>query len=538
MKKIIMSFWVFWGIQSLMLLKAQVPTYADDIACIMYSHCTKCHHPGGIGPMSLMDYTQTANYAQAILNMVEGASNKTHHLSSEMPPWPPDNTYQKYAYDPTLTPQEIQAIRDWVNNGTPQGNPVNAPNPPTYSSQGLIQNPDFSEKIQTFTSYASNQDVYRYFAIPTNFSTAKYISEWEIIPGNPAIVHHVLIFIDPTGQALIDEANDPNPGYYKPTNSAFSDYRLIGVWAPGELKFKAPNGFGFKLEPNAAIVLQIHYPSGSIGQVDSTRIQLKWANGNVRELFNQPFLNHASNSLQNGPLFIPANTTQHFIEKFTIPNIIDLTFFSVAPHMHLIGRSIETYGIKPNGDTLKFIRINNWNFSWQGNYFFQQPIKVPKQTVLWSKAFYDNTSNNPFNPNNPPQDVYAGEATTDEMMMTFFTFTSYFQGDENIIVDTSSHAEHYNYCSMLTSNQNYSKLSQNIPATVFPNPTQGFTTVLTSFPMEKLELLDYQGKIITQWNTQNLKSFEVDLSWLPSGCYIFQVYYLNHTFESIQFLKQ
>lgn len=537
MKKMI----IYWGIKVLILgvpiIKAQVPTYADDIACIMYSHCTKCHHPGGIGPMSFMDYTQTANYAQAILNMVEGASNKTHHLSTEMPPWPPDNTYQKYAYDPTLTPQEIQAIRDWVNHGTPQGNPSNAPNPPSYSSQGSIPNPDFSDKIQTFTSNASNDDVYRYFAIPTNFSTNKFISEWEILPGNPEIVHHVLIFVDPTGNALIDEANDPNPGYYKPTNSAFSDYKLVGVWAPGQLKFTAPAGFGYKLEPNAAIVLQIHYPAGSIGQVDSTRIQLRFANGTTRELYTSAPLNHATNSLQNGPLFIPANTTKSFTETFTVPNLYDLTVIAVAPHMHLIGRSIETYGVKPNGDTLKFIRINNWNFSWQGNYFFQKPIKVPKQTVLWSNAFYDNTSNNPFNPSTPPQDVWVGEATTDEMMMTFFTFALYMQGDENIIIDTSIHAEHHNYCSMLTHSQSPSTNLQN-SASVFPNPVQKVATVLTSSPMEKLELWDYQGRVLGRWNTQNLKSFEMDLSWIPSGCYFFNVYYSNHTQESVQFLKQ
>lgn len=518
-------------------LQAQTPTYADDIACIMYSHCTKCHHPGGIGPMSLMDYNETANYAQAILNMVEGASNKTHHLSTEMPPWPPDNSYQQYAYDPTLTSSEIQAIRDWVQNGTPQGNPANTPPPPTYSSQGLIANPDFSDKIQTFTSNASNTDVYRYFAIPTNFTNNKYITEWEILPGNSEIVHHVLIFLDPSGNSLIDDANDPMPGFYKPTDSSFYDYTLIGVWAPGELKFTAPPGFGYKLEPNSAIVLQIHYPAGSIGQVDSTRIQLKFSSSVVRELYTAAPLNHATNSLVNGPLFIPANTTKTFTESYTVPNFYDISVIAVAPHMHLIGRSIETYGVTPSNDTLPFIRINHWNFSWQGNYLFQKPIKVPKQTVLKSHAFYDNTSNNPFNPSNPPQNVSVGEATTDEMMMTFFTFALYLQGDENIIIDTSSHSPHYNSCSMLTHND-FTKPTKYSSASIYPNPSQNLANVLTSLPMEKLELVDYNGKIIHQWDTKNLYAFKTDLSWLPSGCYIFKIYYQNQTFETLQFLKE
>lgn len=514
-----------------------IPTYSEDIACILYSHCTSCHHVGGIAPMSLMTYAEAANYGQAILNMVEGASDKTYHLSTEMPPWPPDRTYQKYAYDPTLSADEIQAIRDWVQNGTPQGNPANAPTPPTYSSQGTIPNPDLTVTIPTYTSTAASNDVYRYFALPSGLTADKYVQQWEVVPGNAEIVHHVLVFVDPTGSSLQDDANDPLPGFSQSAGAPFTSYRLIGGWAPGAKPYTAPTGFGFKIDANSAIVLQIHYPKGSVGQQDSTTIRFKFATTPVRALSSNPILNHESN-LTNGPLYIPANSTRTFNESFTLPGV-SLTFFSVFPHMHLIGRSIETFGIKPNGDTLKFIRINNWNFSWQGDYHFQRPIKVPAGTVLKSNAFYDNTLNNPFNPNNPPQDVYQGEATGDEMMMTFFTYTFYMNGDENIIVDTSSHLTHYNYCSMTTQREDGSHqiLIEN-KLTAFPNPASELITLLSEMNMDRIELLDYHGRVLSVWDAKHQQSMQLGIGWLPSGCYYLRATFQNGKYSSTTFIKE
>ncbi|MEO6190469.1 MAG: hypothetical protein ABIO44_09085, partial [Saprospiraceae bacterium] len=147
-------------------------------------------------------------------------------------------------------------------------------------------------------------------------------------------------------------------------------------------------------------------------------------------------LNH-SFSLLNGPLFIPANTIKTFNAAYTIPNQ-KITLLGVAPHMHLIGKSIEVYAEKPSKEVQNLIRITDWNFHWQGSYYFPKPVILTQGTKLVSKAIYDNTNNNPNNPNSPPKLVSLGEKTTDEMMLVYFTYLVYQNGDENIVIDSSA----------------------------------------------------------------------------------------------------
>lgn len=138
--------------------------------------------------------------------------------------------------------------------------------------------------------------------------------------------------------------------------------------------------------------------------------------------------------MSNGPLFIPANQTATFNEDFTVP--VNATLLYTFPHMHLIGRSIKSWGNLPiTNDTVRLINIPNWKFNWQDNFIFPNTIPIPIGTILQAEAFYDNTTNNPYNPSNPPQNVSAGEGTYDEMMMVFFAYMYYQTGDENIIVD-------------------------------------------------------------------------------------------------------
>jgi hypothetical protein len=105
--------------------------------------------------------------------------------------------------------------------------------------------------------------------------------------------------------------------------------------------------------------------------------------------------------------------------------------------MHLIGRNMTCFATTPQNDTIPLIRINDWNFHWQGSYYFQKVQTLPAQSTLHAYATYDNTMDNPFQPNNPPQTVTVGEATTDEMMLVYFAFMAYKPGDEKIILDSN-----------------------------------------------------------------------------------------------------
>jgi hypothetical protein len=191
---------------------------------------------------------------------------------------------------------------------------------------------------------------------------------------------------------------------------------------------------GIRLPANSKVVMQIHYPGGISGQTDSTKLLLKLSSSNLRPISIDAPLEHLHLD-NNQILIIPANTTRTFTASYQVPS--DISVLGVGPHMHLIGKSIFSYGVTPSNDTIPFINIPEWDFHWQGIYSFPKVIKIPAGTILHSSAYYDNTTANLNNPNNPPQFVHLGEATTDEMMLVYFAYTYYLPGDENIIIDSS-----------------------------------------------------------------------------------------------------
>jgi len=415
-------------------LFAQNPTWADDVACIVYSHCSGCHNANGSGPFSLMNYTEVKDNASAIESAV---------TSKVMPPWPNNNAYRKMAHDRTLTEQEILTISQWVQNGTPMGNMANAPAAPVYSSNLSITNPDLKLRIPNYTLPQLTEDLYRCFVMPTGMSIQKFITGIEIIPGNKNIVHHVQVFYDTTGQSTVLDNNDPNPGYSSAGGIGVNAAVLLGTWVPGATPIYIPNGMGKRLPSSAKIVLQIHYPEFASGQMDSTKVHFSLTTSTVRNIYDAPVLNHVS-TIDNGPLFIPKNTVKTFYESYTLPATV--TIVSIFPHGHLICKQLKAFAVNLSGDTIPLIDIPDWDFHWQGTYDFQKPIVLPIGTKLVGMGVYDNTTNNSHNPNSPPQDVSAGEATTDEMMLFYFSYLGFKPGDANIVIDTNSHKPHHLNC--------------------------------------------------------------------------------------------
>lgn len=485
------------------------PTWSANVASIMYSKCTGCHHPGAIGPFSLMDYSSA--YIQA-------ASMEVSVGSGKMPPWPPDPNYRRFAHERMLTADEKTTILDWIAAGAPEGDPNTAPTPPVYSNQWEIPNPDVSLIIPDYFSEATSNDLYKCFAIPTNITQNKFIKSIEVIPGNRSIVHHVLVFQDNSGDCLALDAASPGPGYTNYGGAGSNNAKLIAGWVPGSAVNGLPNGFGIKLNANSAIVLQIHYPAGTAGMLDSTRVNIKFTDGttSIREAFVAPILNHQT-SMVNGPLYIPANQKKTFEEEFTIP--IKATVFSLAPHMHKVGRNFKVYSIPPGEDTIPMINIPEWDFNWQGGYQFQYAQVVNQNSVLRAEALYDNTSSNPFNPHSPPQNVAVGESTDEEMMLVYFTYAYYQPGDENILLDSS-----------LIQTSTPAILPNKLSVNFYPNPAQN--SVFIDIPNDNdnytLTVYSQTGQAILSRRLQEDGWF--DISNLPAGVYIADVRNANGIF--------
>ncbi len=208
--------------------------------------------------------------------------------------------------------------------------------------------------------------------------------------------------------------------------------KLIYAYTPGAQPYFTPPGTGFRLPANTRIIMQVHYAPGSLGATDQTTVNFKLNMGPMREIFVDPILHHGN--MTNGPLYIPANQVRTFNQQYTIQG--NATLLYVFPHMHLIGRSIKSWANLPvTNDTVRFIDIPEWEFHWQDNFIFPNTVLLPFGATIRSEAVYDNTTNNPENPSNPPQNVFEGEGTYDEMMYVFFAYMPYQSGDEYIIVD-------------------------------------------------------------------------------------------------------
>lgn len=466
-------------------VSAQVPTWNEDIACIAFSHCATCHHDGGIGTFDI------TNYADAYFNRAEIKDATEQRI---MPPWPPDPVYRPMAHQRVLSQDEIDLIAAWVDGGAPEGPPEAAPEPPVFNNGPALANADISVVMETYTIPPSPTDVYQCFVLHIDNPTDRYITGIEVIPGNTEHVHHVLVFQDNTGEAQqLDDAT-PEPGYVNFGGIGVNSAKLIGIWVPGSDVVFTPPGMGIKLLANADVVIQVHYPASSqTDAVDSTRVNLQLSPSTVlRSISIDPVLDHI-NAITDGPLVIGPYQVRSFHEEYTVP--VPATITAIGPHCHLLGQSMKSWAVLPNGDTIPLIDIPDWDFHWQGLYAFRNPIYLPAGTVLHGEAWYDNTAENDENPNSPPDWVWLGEATTNEMMLFYFAYTAGLPSDTSVVVDDGSHASHYMDCAPLQQ-VGINESAALLPLEVWPSPAREQLFVRSKFHTGELVMTDISGRVV------------------------------------------
>lgn len=486
--------------------KAQVPTWSDTIANILYTNCTSCHRAGGIGPFELMTYTDAVSWSPGIVTAIN---------SKQMPPWKADPNYRHFNGERVLSQTEITKINDWVANGSPSGNLATAPTPPVYAVGSQMPVIDKTLTIPTFT-VSQNTDQYRSFVIPSGSSVGKYLNQVEFLPGNNAIVHHILLYYDPSIISYNLDQADPLPGFASNGTIPLSPNAVtIGAWAPGAGIYELPPNFGHLVPANAYYVIEVHYAPGSNGLSDSTQVNIKYATTTpVRQVYVDPVLEYFT-GMTDGPLFIPANTIRTFHEVF-YNNIANISLFSIFPHMHKIGVSFEVKATSAT-DTIPLISIPQWDFHWQGFYQFQQVLKIPKFHTFRGEATYDNTAGNPNNPNNPPIDVSAGENTTDEMMIGYIAYAIYQNGDENIVLDSS-----------IITGFNNPEMQEKL-FSITPNPANenlALSYLMSANTSATIEVIDLQGKVQLSVNTKTilgLNKYDLNTANLANGIYVVRI---------------
>lgn len=488
-------------------------TYAEHVAPIIYQHCTSCHRPGEIAPFSLTSYEEVRNWGA----LVQYATEIRH-----MPPWKPDPAYQTFLGENYLSDEQIQTIAQWVDGGMPLGDPSLEPALPGFPAGSQIGSPDLVLSFaETHTHPGDGLDEYRFFVLPTGLTEDKDLIALELRPGNRRIVHHTLVWADTTGTAAARDAETPEYGFQSEALTYFGDLNSfqnqLPGYAPGQRPPVLSNGIAQKLKAGSDLLLQMHYAPSDIVEYDSSSVNLFFAEEPAQRYVTTKIMLPFFGTLVNGPFVIPANTVQEFHGVWAVPQKISL--LSTSPHMHLLGTHWLVYAIQPNGDTVNLIRINQWDFHWQGTYTFPHPIVLEAGAEIHAFAGYDNTANNPNNPNDPPIGVTWGEGTEDEMYFLPFSYVAYQDGDENLDLNGSVSTGTNNLPAGF-----YQPKTKLYP--VAPNPAHdevkaGFT--LSEGARIFIGLYNMQGQLVqtltNQYYQPGLYTLPINVSGLMPGIY-------------------
>lgn len=386
------------------------PTFSKEVVRIFQQHCQSCHREGDIAPFPLMSHDDAKPRAALIKFMTQ---------SRQMPPWKPGTGCSDFAETRRLTDLEIDTIAKWADAGAPLGNLADMPPPREFTSDWLLGQPDLVLANDEPYTPPSHTDTYRCFTLPTNLIASAYVRAVDTHPDDRETVHHVLTFIDTTGASVALDEADPGPGYTCFGGPGFDiPGGTLGGWAPGSRPLELPEGVGFTLPAASRVVMQVHYhPHHATPQPDRTQLGVYfWREKPEREMLFVPLINQT--------FTIPPNDSNYRVTaQLPVRTPFPLKLWFIAPHMHLLGRRMTVQMQPLTGPAQCLIDIQDWDFNWQGAYRYQQPISVPTGTQLSLTAFYDNSSNNPRNPNDPPKAVSWGEETTDEMCIAFLGVT-------------------------------------------------------------------------------------------------------------------
>jgi hypothetical protein len=400
-------FWAPASVLCLALPLAAEVTYYKDVASIMRQKCAQCHRPNDIAPFTLINSDDAQTWAQDIRASVAKRS---------MPPWKPVAGYNEFRDSFALTEVERQTILDWVDQGAKAGDPADMPElPPLSDSQWELGQPDQVLSMPEYQPPERAKDTYRCFVIGSVDQTS-YVKAMQALPGAKQEVHHVLVFVDQYGDSAKLDGVDGQPGY-----SCFGEPKvrltigsLMGGWAPGFRTRLLPDGIGLLVPGKSRLVMQVHYHPNGLSVPDRTQVGLWFAPADSisKRVFNIPIL--------NDKFEIPAGAGDHVVTaELEVFPLIAGKAIMVAPHMHLLGRKITMEVIDRDGTHRPMIYIDDWNFNWQGFYTFVDPVTIPGGSKVVVTARYDNSDNNPLNPNHPLKPVRWGEGTEDEMCIGF-----------------------------------------------------------------------------------------------------------------------
>ena len=411
-------------------------TFNRDVAPILFKNCVVCHRPNDMAPMSLMTYTDARMWARPVREAV---------VQRKMPPWHADPKVGDFSNDPRLTDEEIATIDAWVRSGTKEGDAKDLPPAPVFPVGWHIK-PDVVLTIPEFTVKGGSMDDYEYIYVPTNFTEDRWVQAAEVMPGDRRVVHHATVSVIAadkvakkeeentksdagvdkyhyrTGRVLHlrqdapvvdDGCSSPEGGGVPGETSGYLNI-VPGIYLPGHLAETRPPGYALRIPAGSYLQFQVHYSNHTGEDVkDRTSIGLVFAKEPVKHEI-------AQYEIWNNLFLIPANDDNHRVTScYTLPK--DVTAVAYTAHMHFRGKSMTTEAIYPDGRHEVILNVPHYDFRWQEIYFLKHQFLLPKGTKLVTTAYFDNSLNNPQNPDSSKA-IRWGEPSDEEMMGFWLQF--------------------------------------------------------------------------------------------------------------------
>jgi Flp pilus assembly protein TadD/mono/diheme cytochrome c family protein len=389
-----------WGVAAAGRASAAVPAFHEDIEPLVHAHCAACHRPGQQAPFGLLTYTEVAKHGREIRDVT---------ARGFMPPWLPAPHEAGFVGERRLTDAEIDVFARWVGGGMPEGDPARAPKPPEWPGEWALGKPDLIVRMPTpYTVPATGRDVYRHFVLPVPIDGKRYVRAWEFHPHSRA-AHHAFLRLDASGQARRRDALDPEPGFpgMDTPDTIRSPDGHFASWQPGAAPRRNPTGLPWLLEPGSDVVIQMHLQT--LGKPEPLQAEVGFY------FTDQPPTNRPVKiGLVNYAIDLASGATNVvYTDEYRTPADADL--LGILPHTHYLGRRVEARAFLPGGGERSLLVIPAWDFNWQGDYTYRQPIFLPAGTRIEMRMVFDNSTANPWNPSSPPKRVRFGLNTTDEM---------------------------------------------------------------------------------------------------------------------------
>ncbi|HEX3872128.1 MAG TPA: redoxin domain-containing protein [Pirellulales bacterium] len=369
-------------------------TYCNQIARLFNGRCVNCHRPGEIAPFSLESYDDAVSWAETILEVVD---------QQRMPPWLAGPKSLHFKNEAKLSDTDKQAIHDWIDDGCPEGDRSQLPEPPKFTEGWQIPEPDeiyyiADEPIQV---PAEGEVKYQYFVVDPHWTEDKWVQFAEARPDNRSVVHHIVV-----------NFRKPEAGGGRRGAGSSAEGGLVG-YAPGLPPSSYPPNTALRVPAGSKLVFQMHYTPNGRPQQDRSYVGFK---------FIEPA--EVTTRIQGGVIgshqfIIPAGDSNHEVTA-EVTSPVDLKLLTLTPHMHLRGKSFRYEAVFPDGERKILLDVPRWDFNWQLRYDLAEPIVLPKGTKVICTAHYDNSEHNPSNPD-PSVTVRWGDQTWEEMMLGYFT---------------------------------------------------------------------------------------------------------------------